>query len=157
MTLHVHRKSDTIESVSKMNSVVKQRAQALAPKELAGQAKLEENGYIATAERKSRQDFLPGHRGGLQEKYRGLFCAPQGGNSGFPSAGKLLFMPMWEAGMQKLRLGTDPAFRADLIIQPDAIPIGLHINALRTFQNDLLLNLYWQCLRYLNFFTPRGK
>ena len=37
------------------------------------------------------------------------------------------------------------------------MPIKLYLDVLRTFHNDLLLNLYWQCLRYLNFLYPSKR
>ena len=34
-------------------------------------------------------------------------------------------------------------------------PVKLYFDILRVFDNELLINLYWQCLRYLKFLSAR--
>lgn len=34
-------------------------------------------------------------------------------------------------------------------------PVKLYFDILRVFDNELLINLYWQCLRYLKFLYPQ--
>lgn len=126
---------------------------------LAALEKLEENGYIVTEERKVARIAYQADEAVFRENTARYFVPRREGILDFPCAGKLLFVPMWEAGLRNLKQGTGPALRSVSDVKSDAIPIpvNLYIDALRTFHNNLLLELYWQCLHYLNFLYPKRK
>ena len=125
---------------------------------LAALQKLEENGYIATEERKVARIAYQGTEDIFKKNIANYFVPRRDGILDFARGGQLLFMPVWQAGLQNLGLDTQKLTYQNTV-QSDTVPapVKLYIDALRTFHNDLLLNLYWQCLRYLTFLYPRRK
>ena len=122
---------------------------------LAALKKLEEKGYIVTEERKVARITYQGTDEIFLENTAKYFVPRKEGILDFSLAGKLLLLPMWEAGLHNPEPDT---IRPDTG-RPDIMstPISLYFDVLRTFHNDLLLNLYWQCLRYLNFLYPSKR
>ena len=122
--------------------------------------KLEKNGYIETQERKIARVAYRGTREVFRENTAKYFVPRKEGILDFCYAGELLFNPMWEIAIHnpdadivdylKKIHGAESAMMV-------AMPIKLYLDVLRTFHNDLLLNLYWQCLRYLNFLYPSKR
>ena len=122
---------------------------------LAALKKLEEKGYIVTEERKVARITYQGTDEIFLENTAKYFVPRKEGILDFSLAGKLLLLPMWEAGLHNPEPDT---IRPDTG-RPDIMstPISLYFDVLRTFHNDLLMNLYWQCLRYLSFLYPKRK
>lgn len=65
---------------------------------------------------------------------------------------------MWKIGTPVVELDVlNSAFgngknKGKVTISP---PVKLYFDILRVFDNELLINLYWQCLRYLKFLYPQ--
>lgn len=126
----------------------------------AALARLEKNGYITTGERKVARVVYQGSEEAFQRHAAEYFVPRREGIIDFQYAGELLFMPLWEIGLHSLKLDCETgtywnqnAVRKGLI----PIPVKVYFDVLRTFHNELLLSLYWQCLRYLNFLYPKGE
>lgn len=120
--------------------------------------RLEDKGYIKTEERKVARVVYQGTEEMFRENAARYFVPRKEGILDFCYAGQLLFLPLWKIGNQSLEL--DPFSysysnrkKGRTVTVP--APVTLYFSVLRTFNNDLLLNLYWQCLRYLNFLYPR--
>lgn len=119
--------------------------------------KLEKNGYIETRERKIARVTYRGTREIFRENTAKYFVPRKEGILDFRYAGELLFNPMWEIVIHNS--DTDIVDYLQRIQSAGSVinvpmPIKLYLDVLRTFQNDLLLDLYWQCLRYLSFLYP---
>ena len=120
--------------------------------------KLEKNGYIETEERKVARVVYQGTEETFRENAAKYFVPRKEGILDFEYAGELLFFPMWKIGVHNLETdirGNLNENHDTVMDQTVPIPVKLYFEVLRTFHNDLLLNLYWQCLRYLNFLYPK--
>lgn len=127
---------------------------------LAALARLEEQGYIATGERRTARVIYQGNEEVFRENQAKYFVPRKEGIVDFKCAGKLLFIPIWEAGLHELGQDTlHYTYKNLKMNQSDRIPVPvkLYNEVFRTLHNNLLLNLYWQCLRYLSFLYPRRK
>lgn len=125
---------------------------------LAALNRLEKNGYIETKERKIACVAYQGKREIFRENAAKYFIPRRDGIIDFENAGQFLFLPIWEIGLhvvefdsQSYTYGNQKTARTVSV----PTPTKLYFNILRTFDNALLINLYWQCLRYLNFLFPR--
>lgn len=125
---------------------------------LTALGKLEENGYIVTEERKVARIAYQGTKEIFYENIANYFVPRKDGILDFSCAGKLLLLPMWQAGLKNQGLDLQSLTYQD-IVRSDTMPapVKLYSDVLCTFHNDLLLNLYWQCLRYLSFLYPGRK
>lgn len=120
--------------------------------------KLEKKGYIETEERKVARIVYRGSDEIYRENAAKYFVPRKDGIIDFQYAGELLFLPMWKIGLHNLKLDSrDAAYwnqqTANVGMVP--MPVKVYFDVLRTFHNGLLLDLYWQCLRYLSFLYPK--
>lgn len=131
---------------------------------LAALDKLEEKGYIVTEERKVARVVYRADEATYRRNAANYFVPRREGILDFPCAGNLLFLPVWEAGLQNLErsagtdMGTDTRGRQSLA-RSNTMPGSAKnlLDILCTFHNDLLLDLYWQFLRYINFLFDQGS
>ena len=120
--------------------------------------KLEKNGYIETEERKTARVIYQGSEEVFRENAAKYFVPRKEGIIDFQYAGEFLFLPMWKIGTPVVELDVlNSAFgngknKGKVTISP---PVKLYFDILRVFDNELLINLYWQCLRYLKFLYPQ--
>lgn len=118
--------------------------------------KLEKNGYIKTEERKAARVEYRGTEDTFKENAAKYFVPRKDGIIDFQYAGELLFSPLWKIGLHSLKLDTRSGkYWNRQTAEVVSMPAKVYFDVLHTFHNDLLLNLYWQCLRYLNFLYPR--
>lgn len=118
--------------------------------------RLEKNGYIKTEERKVARVIYQATEEDFRENAANFFVPRREGILDFGYVGELMFAPLWNAGVQNLKQGTpDYAYwNQNKEKGTVPVPIKVYCDVLSTFHNELLLNLYWQCLRYLNFLYP---
>ena len=118
---------------------------------------LEMEGYIKTEDRKVARVTYWGNEEIFRKNAASYFVPRRDGILDFVHAGELFFQPMWEIGMPALihnaQNDTDGVWNTpETVAIP--VPSRLYFDVLRTFNNELLLGLYWQCLSYLNFLYP---
>ena len=116
--------------------------------------KLEKKGYIVTEERKAARIVYQGTEELFKKNAAEYFTPRKEGILDFYFGGNLLFLPIWKIGI--FRLQKDPmSHRFWNQNMPGKatvpVPVLLYFDILNSFHNELLINLYWQCLRYLNF------
>lgn len=124
----------------------------------AAMDKLESNGYIKTGGRKAAEVVYRGNEETFRKNAAKYFVPRREGILDFCHMDELLFQPLWEKGLPVLMddVQSDTYAQADtarVVVLPT--PTKLFFDVLYTFHNGLLLSLYWQCLRYLNFLYPR--
>ena len=117
--------------------------------------RLEAKGYIKTEKGKVARVVYQGTKEVFRENVVKYFVQRKDGLLDFQLSGNLLFLPIWEKGMQNIKLilqnhtgGTNTTGKAA------SEPILLYIDVLNTFHNELMLGLFWQCMRYISYFYP---
>lgn len=151
-----YRYGEQLSSVSKISSSFQLGRNTVR----AALAKLEDKGYIVTEERKVARVVYQGTEADFEEYAARYFVPRREGILDFSRAGKLLILPLWEAGLHNLdrkallAVGTG---QGSVISDARPMPINLYVDVLRTLDNNLLLTFYWQCLRYVSFLYPSKK
>lgn len=120
--------------------------------------KLEKNGYIKTEERKVARVVYQGAEELFQENTAKYFVPRKAGILDIHYHGGVMFLPMWEIGVNALELelrhdvvGKRKKAEKEVVLEATK----LYFDVLSTFHNGLVLSLYWQVLRYLNYLYPR--
>lgn len=117
--------------------------------------RLEENGYIKTEKRKVARVVYQGDEELFRENIVKYFSQRKDGILDFQLSGNLMFLPIWEKGMQNIKLGMQNNTGGTNTEKKAASePTKLYVDVLNTFHNELMLGLFWQCLRYLSYFYP---
>lgn len=120
--------------------------------------KLEKAGYIKTEQRKMAQVVYQGTRDMFRENAARYFVPRRDGIRDINQWGPLMFSQVWEKGLQNMEqsIGAmDGKQNPTGIMQAD--PTKLYYDVLSTFNNRLMDSLYWQFLRYLNYFYPNKE
>lgn len=117
--------------------------------------RLEENGYIKTEKRKIARVVYQGSEELFRENVVKYFALRRDGLLDFQFSGNLMFLPIWEKGMQNIKLDLQNKSDGETTAEKAASePTRLYVDVLNTFHNGLMLGLFWQCLRYLSYFYP---
>ena len=121
--------------------------------------KLEAAGYIKTEQRKMARIVYQGTEETFRENAIKYFVPRREGMLDINRQGPLLFSPVWERGLRNFERsiseGTYRKTNPTEILGGD--PTKLYYDVLRTFNNHLMDSLYWQFLRYLNYFYPNKE
>lgn len=114
---------------------------------------LEKEGYIVTEERKTAVVVFQAGRDSFEENAAKYFIPRIEGMKDFEKAGLLLFVPLWEEGLRRWEQKKWELFRKEDFSLPARVPlpVKLYIMALSTLDNTLILNLYWEAIRYVRF------
>lgn len=115
---------------------------------------LEKEGYIVTEERKTAVVVFRAGVDGFEENAAKYFIPRREGMEDFEKAGLLLFVPLWEEGLRRWDQKKWELFRDEQeFTLPSGVPlpVELYIMALSTLDNTLILNLYWEGIRYVRF------
>ncbi|MBC3937355.1 GntR family transcriptional regulator [Anaerotruncus massiliensis (ex Liu et al. 2021)] len=115
---------------------------------------LEEKGYVAVNAKKAARVTYRPDPARYRENAALYFVPRESGLADMTQGGRLILEPCWEAGLLQwgksswqellLRLDTDrPGFLS--------MRIAFYILALSALDNRLILNLYWEIIRYLRF------
>ena len=113
---------------------------------------LEEAGYIRTEERRPARVCYQAGPGGLEQNAAEYFAPRRDGLLELNDAGRLLLVPLWEAGARGLDNDQWKAvLQAVRRAPPDGPPpsLELYLFALETLDNRLVLNLYWEVMSYI--------
>lgn len=117
--------------------------------------RLEKDGYIKTEKRKVARVAYQGSEELFRENVVRYFALRREGILDVQFSGNLMFSSIWEKGIQNIKLGMqNPTGEADPVGKAASEPIGLYIDVLNTFHNELMLGLFWQSMRYISYFYP---
>ena len=105
---------------------------------LTALGKLEENGYIVTEERKVARIAYQGTKEIFYENIANYFVPRKDGILDFSCAGKLLLLPMWQAGLKNQGLDLQSLTYQD-IVRSDTMPapVKLYSDVLCTFHINI--------------------
>lgn len=154
-----YRYGDKIPSIQQIGSMFRLGRTTVR----AALSLLEKEGYIVTEERKTAVVVFQADRDSFEENAAKYFIPRKEGMEDFEKAGLLLFVPLWEEGLRRWDQKKWELFRKETDFSlPDRVllPVKLYIMALSTLDNTLILNLYWEAIRYVRFpylVSKRGK
>lgn len=121
--------------------------------------KLEAAGYIKTEQRKMARIVYQGTEETFRENAMKYFVPRRDGMLDINRQGALLFSTVWETGLKNfernISAGLYKKTNSTGILGEE--PTKLYYDVLRTFNNNLMDSLYWQFLRYLNYFYPNKE
>ena len=117
-------------------------------------ARLNEKGYILSEERRASIVVYKGTPEEFEKNQADYFVPRESGIRDFSCAAKLLFLPVWET---KLRNSPElnqaipyrKKYEKFMTTVPPVVRFG--VENILPMKNGLLSNLYWECLRYVNF------
>lgn len=120
--------------------------------------KLEASGYIKTEKRKVARVVYQGTKEMFRDNTARYFVPRRNGILDINLWGHLMFTRIWEKGLKTLELNrTDDTSgeknKVGIIVSE---PTRFYFRVLSTFNNGLMNSLYWQFLRYLNYFYPNS-
>ncbi len=111
-------------------------------------------GYIKVAARKAAEVVYKSPPRAVSEECRRVFRTRKEGIIDLFQSGKLLFEPLWKTGIRQWNAEdwedvrrTLKGTSADFV----ALPVKFYILVLGTLKNELVLNLYWEMIRYIRF------
>ncbi|MCJ7835172.1 GntR family transcriptional regulator [Cuneatibacter sp. NSJ-177] len=117
-------------------------------------ALLEKEGYIQVDARRAAQVIYQASPSRFRENAAKYFVPREAGILDLAQSGLLLFEPLWEEGLRRWGEKEWKMLR-DGIQKPSqgavSMPVLFYLLALGTFRNRLLLNLYWETIRYIRF------
>lgn len=115
--------------------------------------KLEEKGYIRTEQRRMARVIYQGNPKIFKENVEKYFVPRRDGLRDINQWGQFLFSPIWEKGIKNIEQSPpDSMYGKQDLMMFEATK--LYYDALDTLNNRLMSSLYWQLLRYLNYFYP---
>lgn len=117
-------------------------------------ASLEKEGYVRVDPRTAPAVIYKAGPAGFRENAAGYFVPRKEGIADFALSERLLFEPLWREGLKRW---TDEDWKRllDNMKHPAggavSMPVELFILAFRALDNRLILNLYWEAVRYIRF------
>lgn len=127
----------------------------MAPRTVrAALTRLEENGYIRIDPRKPARVIYQITDEEIRENAASYFVPRQAGILDFCLSGKLLIEPIWEYVQTKLDQETWLQLKQMIAVAGNidlSVSTRLHIYAFAALHNRLIMNFYWELLRYLRF------
>ena len=113
---------------------------------------LEESGYIRTEERRVARVCYQAGPGRLEQNAAEYFVPRREGLLELNDAGRLLLVPLWEAGARgwdKKQWGALGHMFSQNPADGPPPSVTLYLLALEELDNRLILNLYWEVMRYI--------
>lgn len=117
-------------------------------------ALLEKNGYIRVDARKAARVIYKAQPGQFRENAARYFVPRKEGIVDLAMSGQYLFEPLWEAGLARLdHKDWDEFIHRFTATFKGAVsmPVKFYIMTLNALENKLILNLYWEMVRYIRF------
>lgn len=112
-------------------------------------ALLEKNGFIEVEPRKGARVTYKATAAQIRERAANDYVPKLEGFLDLYRSGPVLFEPLWEAG---LRSSTDLDWKfARQLVNPVSLPLELYLMVYGALDNGLILNLYWETIRYMRF------
>lgn len=116
--------------------------------------RLNEKGYIQSEERKASVVAYKGTPEEFEKNKAQYFVPRQDGIRDFSGAAKLLFLPALDK-MSRKTAGLEDAVacqkKHERLINEAPPVVRFGVDTLAPLKNELLLNLYWECMRYVSF------
>lgn len=115
---------------------------------------LEKDGYIQMDARKAARVTYNSSPARAREDAARYFLPRRAGIMDLTQSGLLLFEPFWEEGMRRWSSASWQRFAKELAKNGTEIvsmPVKFYIFVLSTLDNRLILNLYWEMVRYIRF------
>lgn len=145
-----YRYGDHLPSIAKIGAIFH-----LAPATVRmALTQLEKNGYIQVDARKAAWVVYNADPATFRENAAKYFVPRKEGIVDIMRSGKLLFEPMWEAGLNCFEESEWDELRKE-IIQPIegqvSMIVEFYLVTLSALDNKLVLNLYWEMIRYICF------
>ena len=116
--------------------------------------RLNEKGYIQSEERKASVVVYKGTPEEFEKNRAQYFVPRQDGIRDFSGAAKLLFLPALDKRTRKTA-GLEDAVscqkKHERLINEAPPVVRFGVYTLAPLKNELLLNLYWECMRYVSF------
>lgn len=117
-------------------------------------AQLERDKYIKVEAARAARVIYEAKPEEIKKNVAQYFLSREEGLRDVAQGGLLLIEPLWEAALQQWEEKDWARFR-QLLAEPEPgtlfMPVGLYIIVLSSLNNKLLLNLYWEMVRYICF------
>ena len=123
-------------------------------------SRLNEKGYILSEERKASIVVYQGTPEDFEKNQASYFVPREDGIRDFSLAAKLLFLTVWEKELKNSsKLNQIIPYRKKYEKFMDEAPsmVKFCVENIFPMNNGLLSNLYWECLRYVNFLHSDWK
>ena len=144
------RYGELLPSISKIGESFQ-----MAPRTVrAAFSRLEEKGYIRIESRKAAKVIYQVNDERINENAALYFVPRREGMVDFCHSGRLLIEPIWEYAQGSLDQETWGRLKQKLAQAANvdlSVSTRLHIYAFAALQNKLILNFYWELLRYIRF------
>jgi DNA-binding FadR family transcriptional regulator len=115
---------------------------------------LEQDGYIKVEASKAARVIYKTTTDEIRKQAAEYFLAREEGLQDIAQAGQILIEPLWEYGLQKWKEENWERLWQELTNpSPGSLfmPVELYILVLSSLENKLILNFYWEMVRYLCF------
>ncbi len=123
-------------------------------------AMLEKDGYIRNEERKAAAVTFQADFSLFGENAAKYYVPRKEGILDFNESGRLLIVPLWETALRSWKEEKWRQILRDLdAVIPDDVPLTVkfYMNVLSTWDNQLILSLFWEGIRYLRFPYLSGR
>ena len=117
-------------------------------------ALLEKKGYIRIDARKTARVIYEAPRVSFRKNAALYFVPRRNGIMDLAESGKLLFEPLWEEGLRRMDQKTWDRFcrpPEEPFQGAVSMPVSFYIMVLSNLNNRLILDLYWETIRYIRF------
>ena len=145
-----YKYGDTLPPIPKIAEAFR-----MAPRTVrAALARLEKNGYIRISPRRPAEGIYRADPDQIGKNAALYFVPRKEGILDICQAGKLLIEPVWEFAQSSLDEEVWVQLRENMSLVGKvnlSVPIRMHIHAFSALKNKLILNFYWDLLRYIRF------
>lgn len=150
ITMGIYKYGDKLPAMPRIGQSFR-----MAPRTVkAAFERLEEKGYIEITHRKPSKVIYQADSGQLRKNAAMYFVPRIEGIVDFCLAGKMLVEPVWEYAYGRLDKEACSEIKK-MLIQDGQLKLSLstrlHIYVFYTLQNKLIMNFYWELLRYIRF------
>ena len=114
-------------------------------------SQLEKQGYVKLEERKVARVAYQPAPGECRERAYRYFAERRTGIAEFNQSGRLLLQPLWKEGLRRCSDEKLQEFLAEAQKNPSSVAIRFFIYSLNMLDNQLVLNLFWEIIRYVRF------
>lgn len=146
----LYRYGDQLPSISKISAIFH-----MAPATVrSALTLLEKSGYIRVDARKASKVIYKADSQKFREHAAKYFLARKEGITDLMQSGDLLLDPLWEAGLEQWKESEWEILRtglAEAVPGAASMPVEFYLFALGALDNRLIMNFYWEIIRYIRF------
>ena len=114
-------------------------------------SQLEKQGYVKLEERKVARVAYQPAPGECRERAYRYFAERRKGITEFNQSGRLLLQPLWKEGLSRCSDELLLEFLAKAQKNPDSMAVRFFLYTLNMLDNQLVLNFFWEIIRYVRF------